>query len=82
MGVLAMATYWLARMTPVITVPEVAVTPLHENDYFMRQFSLRTYAAHGRLQSEVIGVRHVITQTQTRLKLIRCRFALSMRTVV
>ncbi len=55
MGVLAMATYWLARMTPVITVPEVVVTLLHENDYFMRQFSLRTYAAHGRLQSEVMG---------------------------
>lgn len=56
MGMLAMATYWLVRSTPAPDQPQAAVAPRHEPDYFMRQFSVRTYDAQGQLKSEVRGV--------------------------
>jgi lipopolysaccharide export system protein LptC len=56
MGVLAMATYWLVRSTPAPDQPQAAVAARHEPDYFMRQFSVRTYDALGQLKSEVRGV--------------------------
>ena len=55
MGVLAMATYWLVRSTPALAPPESAAPVRHEADYFMRQFSVRTYDSTGRLKSEVRG---------------------------
>ncbi len=55
MGVLAMATYWLVRSTPSPRAPEQAKAEQHINDYFMRQFAVRTYDASGRLKSEVSG---------------------------
>jgi lipopolysaccharide export system protein LptC len=55
MGMLAMATYWLVRSTPTPNQPQAAVAPRHEPDYFMRQFSVRTYDAQGQLKSEVRG---------------------------
>lgn len=55
MGMLAMATYWLVRSTPSPNVPEQVAAEQHINDYFMRQFAVRTYDASGRLKSEVSG---------------------------
>jgi lipopolysaccharide export system protein LptC len=55
MGVMAFGTYWLVRSTPVLTQPESEAPAKHEPDYFMRQFSVKTFDGAGRLKSEVQG---------------------------
>lgn len=55
MGLLALGTYWLVRSTPLMA-PSALETPVqHEPDYFMRQFSVKTFDGTGRLKSEVRG---------------------------
>ena len=55
MGLLALATYWLVRSTPS-PEPRAPSTPArHLPDYFMHQFSVKTFDAGGQLKSEVIG---------------------------
>lgn len=56
MGTLALATYWLVRNSPVFSAPEVARAVLHESDYFMRKFTIKTFGEDGRLKSEIYGV--------------------------
>jgi lipopolysaccharide export system protein LptC len=57
MGVLALGTYWLASNTPALLgVAETQRPPTHEPDYFMRNFSVKTFEPTGRLKSEVFGV--------------------------
>jgi lipopolysaccharide export system protein LptC len=55
MGVLALGTYWLVRSTPV----NGPVTPErvrgHEPDYFMNDFTIKTFDPEGKLRSEVAG---------------------------
>lgn len=55
MGLMAMASYWLLRLTPSTTEapPERAVT--HEPDYVMRRFSIKTFRPDGGLKSEIFG---------------------------
>lgn len=55
MGVLALATYWLVRSTPSPEqrLPTAAVQ--HLPDYFMHQFSVKTFDTRGLLKSEVMG---------------------------
>jgi lipopolysaccharide export system protein LptC len=55
MGVLALGTYWLVRSTPIFTPPEAPRPPSHEPDYFMKQFTVKTFDAAGKLKSEVSG---------------------------
>lgn len=55
MVVLALGTYWLVRSTPPASGPTVARTETHEPDYFMQDFSVRTFDAVGRLRTEVQG---------------------------
>ena len=55
MGVLAMATYWLVRSSPVVSAPSPAATVQHQPDYFMRKFAVKTFGPEGRLKSEVSG---------------------------
>ena len=55
MGLMALGTYWLARNTPVFSLPEAARPARHEPDYYMRGFSVKTFDAAGRLKSEVFG---------------------------
>ena len=55
MGLMAMGTYWLARNTPTLGVPEAQRTPTHDPDYFMRRFSVKTFDTAGRVKSEVYG---------------------------
>jgi lipopolysaccharide export system protein LptC len=55
MGVLAMATYWLVRSTPLGGAPVIATAAQHLPDYFMRGFSVKTFDAKGQLKSEVTG---------------------------
>lgn len=55
MGVLAFGTYWLVRSTPLLLLPEQEAPARHEPDYFMRNFSVKTFDGSGRLKSEVFG---------------------------
>ena len=55
MGVLALGTYWLVRSTPVFSPPEAPRAPTHDPDYFMKQFTVKTFDNAGRLKSEVSG---------------------------
>ena len=56
MGVMALGTYWLASNTPsLLGGPENRRPPSHEPDYFMRNFSVKTFEPGGRLKSEVFG---------------------------
>lgn len=55
MGVMALGTYWLARNTPVFSLPETPRPARHDPDYYMRGFSVKTFDATGRLKSEVFG---------------------------
>ena len=56
MGVLALVTYWLVRNSPVFGAVEAAKPAVHEVDYFMRKFTLKTFDEAGLLKSEVYGV--------------------------
>ena len=55
MGVLALGTYWLVRSTPVFMQAEAERAPTHDPDYFMKNFSVKTFDATGGLKSEVAG---------------------------
>ena len=55
MGLLASGTYWLVRSTPPANGLVVQKPVQHEPDYFMRDFSVRTFDAQGRVRTEVIG---------------------------
>ncbi len=57
MAVLALGTYWLVRSTPLPVLPGPQTPVRHEPDYFLRNFSVKTFDAMGRLKSEVFGVR-------------------------
>lgn len=55
MGVLALGTYWLVRNTPIFSPAAAPAAAIHEPDYFMRKFSVKTFDSAGRLKSEVMG---------------------------
>ena len=55
MGVLALSTYWLVRSTPGFSEPRPEQLKRHEPDYFVQQFSVKTFDLKGRLKSEVLG---------------------------
>ena len=55
MGVLALGTFWLVRNTPILESPGAEPAVMHEPDYFMRQFAVKTFDATGRLKTEVLG---------------------------
>lgn len=55
MGVLALGTWWLVRNAPkpIAEGPQRTVT--HEPDYYMRDFSIKSFDVTGRLKSELQG---------------------------
>ncbi len=55
MGLLALGTYWLARNAPMPQILTTEVAPVHEPDYFMRRFAVKTFDAGGQMKSEVFG---------------------------
>lgn len=57
MGLLALGTYWLVRSTPPASGPVPPKPVSHEPDYFMQDFSVRTFDAQGRVRTEVQGVK-------------------------
>jgi lipopolysaccharide export system protein LptC len=56
MALLALGTYWLVRNAPAMAVPEGVRPVRHDPDYFMHDFTVKNFDAHGRLQSEIQGV--------------------------
>lgn len=75
MGLLALGTYWLVQSTPSVVLPAVEGPVRHEPDYFMKNFSVRTFVETGRLKSEVFGVsaRHYPDSDTTEIDLVRIR---------
>ena len=55
MGLLAFGTYWLVRNTPTFSVPEAIKQVGHEVDYFMQNFTIKTFGEDGKLKSEIAG---------------------------
>ncbi|MDD2545845.1 MAG: LPS export ABC transporter periplasmic protein LptC [Burkholderiaceae bacterium] len=55
MGLLALGTWWLVRNAPTSPGAPAAQAPRHQPDYFMKSFSVKSFDATGRLQSEVRG---------------------------
>jgi lipopolysaccharide export system protein LptC len=55
MGLLALGTWWLVRNAPAPASPQAERKANHQPDYFMTSFSLKSFDATGRLQSELQG---------------------------
>ena len=55
MGVLALGTYWLVRNTPTFTLQQPAAEFGHEVDYFMHNFTVKSFDERGKLKSEIQG---------------------------
>lgn len=55
MGLLALGTWWLVRNAPKSEQPEAQQQARHEPDYYMRDFSVKSFEASGRLGSELRG---------------------------
>lgn len=57
MGLLALGTYWLVRSTSPVSGPKAQKLVQHEPDYFMENFSVRTFDATGRVRTEMQGAK-------------------------
>ena len=55
MLVLALGTYWLVRNTPGPTAAPAAQELRHEVDYFMKNFTLKSFDDAGKLKNQVDG---------------------------
>ena len=75
MGFLSLGTYWLVQSTPVPGEPAAEQAVRHEPDYFMKNFSVRTFQESGRLKSEVFGVaaRHYPDTDTLEIDVVRIR---------
>lgn len=55
MALLAAASYWLVRVTPLPGPEASPRAPSHAPDYVMTQLTVRSYGADGQLRSELAG---------------------------
>ncbi len=55
MGLLALGTWWLVRSAPRPELPAEQQPARHFPDYYMRDFSVKSFDATGRLGSELRG---------------------------
>lgn len=55
MGLLALLTYWMVRITPDLSQPQARRPAAHEVDFFMRGAVIKAYDRQGRLQSQLSG---------------------------
>lgn len=55
MGGLALGTYWLVKNSPVASQAPAPSTSKHAIDYFMREFTIKSFDEAGLLKSEVKG---------------------------
>lgn len=75
MALLALGTYWLVQSSPKAGAPATEGPARHDPDYFMRNFSVRTFVETGRLKSEVFGsaARHFPDSDTTEIDTVRIR---------
>jgi lipopolysaccharide export system protein LptC len=52
---LALGTYWLVRNAPKLLEPAPKEAPVHEPDFFMRGFVVKSFLPSGELRSELLG---------------------------
>lgn len=57
MGLLASGTYWLVRTTPASGTATPPRPVRHEVDYFLNDFSVKTFDATGRIRNELRGTK-------------------------
>ncbi len=55
MAALALGSYWLVRNAPVTPISAGDKPLNHEADYFLRKFSVKSFAPQGNLKSELFG---------------------------
>lgn len=55
MGLLALGTWWLVRNAPQPLASGTEKAVAHEPDYFMKDFSIKSFDATGRLKSQIEG---------------------------
>lgn len=55
MALLALATWWLVKNTPVLDDERTAAPPRHEPDYIMTGFMVRRFAPDGSLRGQIEG---------------------------
>src|SRR5512139_317470 len=55
MALLALATWWLVRATPVPEGPRAAQPLTHDPDYTMQRFALQRFGVDGRLRVQIEG---------------------------
>jgi lipopolysaccharide export system protein LptC len=55
MGVLALGSWWLARNTPLVVAAPPERVQRQEPDYFLTNFSVKSFDVQGLLTSEVLG---------------------------
>lgn len=75
MALLALGTYWLVRSTPTLDTPSQPSVASAAPDYFMEDFSIKTFDAQGRMRSEVLGdqMRHFPQEKFIEIERIRIR---------
>jgi lipopolysaccharide export system protein LptC len=75
MALLALASYWLLRVTPEAPEPRPARALSDEPDYLMQRFSVKVFDASGALKSEVFGAeaRHIPNTNSTEIDNARIR---------
>lgn len=75
MGLLALGTWWLVRNAPMPLVPATEKARSNQPDYSMKAFSVKSFDAKGRLQSEVQGdlARHFPDTDTLEIDLARMR---------
>ena len=55
MGLMALASWWLVRNAPSALPSTAARAPVHEPDYFMKDFSVQNFDAAGRMTRQLQG---------------------------
>lgn len=55
MGILAMMTYWLVKNTPSQITTQQSLAPTHTIDYYLKNFSVKSYQSDGQLHSIIYG---------------------------
>lgn len=76
MGLLAAASWWLVKRTPVQEAPAPPGVASHEPDYEMRAFSVQHYTAAGPAQGVIEGdvVRHFPDNDRLEIEGVRVRW--------
>lgn len=75
MALLALGTYWMLKNSPAPLVPTPEKPLMHEVDYYMHKFAVKTFDGSGKLKSEVAGIelRHFPDSDTVEIDKVRIR---------